>query len=723
MGELLAKSSENGGLTLYEHTRHVVQAAEWLAEVWGFPVVLARKGAVLHDLGKAHPHFQHKIGALSSIDWRLKREFSRYKTHRHEISSLGFLPLFPREEWNVLIEMVVAHHKSIKGDPNNSGLVDLDEEYPDTLAFHLYDWEAWSPAALRVAEQFGVPVRSISLQEAQAALDHAVAYCRRVPRGWSEWKGLLRAADHFASAFGNETERVLTKTFRRPDLSFFGAPERRHPLYPLSHIDADDPRPHTLVVAPTGAGKTDFLLRRCQGRVFYTLPFQASINAMFDRIRWAIRQSTGTDDIDVRLQHATSRLKVKGNREEQTLQPLVGASVKVLTPHQIAGIVFGTSGYETLMLDLRGSDVILDEIHTYTDWAGAMVYALIKALLRLDCRVHVGTATMPTALYQKVAELLGGPAKVYQVHLPQETLETFDRHIVFREENSPTVVRDILEKAFSAEERVLLVHNTVKAAQEAYLQWKAAFPDVETMLIHSRFRRKDRYRLERALTEAYNDRSKERFSPCLVISTQVVEVSLDISFDRMITECAPLDALIQRFGRVNRVRTEKTIGQFKPVHVLAPQSPYLPYKKEIIERSFEQLHHGQVLKEKDVQQKIDAVYPEVALKEIEPHLLLTEEGYKLERLAHRPKSIILDTLEIDSATCILEADRGTYIEGSWAERIELEIPVNWRTLAGQQAKGKYEQLQGIGSFPFVVPQSEIEHQEMGLVFQEHSNIL
>lgn len=109
------------------------------------------------------------------------------------------------------------------------------------------------------------------------------------------------------------------------------------------------------MIAPTGAGKTDFLLRRCRGRVFYTLPFQASINSMFDRIQAAVKKYSDESNFDVRLLHSTSKLKVKGDRIEQTLQPLIGASVKVLTPHQIASIIFGTSGYETVMLDLKGA--------------------------------------------------------------------------------------------------------------------------------------------------------------------------------------------------------------------------------------------------------------------------------------------------------------------------------------------------------------------------------
>ncbi len=714
--EPLAKSKENGGLTLLQHTQHVVTAIEKFAGELGFSIETARKGAILHDLGKAHPHFQNKIQKLPQ-----PREFERFKTHRHELSSLGFLPLFPREEWDILIDLVVAHHKSAKGDPKGFGILDFANEAPDALDFHLKYWDSWSPAGLWVAEQFGLAVRPISAKEADDALRYAVNYCERRPRGWSNWKGLLRAADHFASAFNHEVGDVLKKTFKTPNLGWFRAENRKHELYPLSTTDADDPRPHTLVVAPTGAGKTDFLLRRCRGRVFYTLPFQASINAMFDRIRAAIKKFSDENDFDVRLLHSTSRLKVKGEQVEQTLQPLVGAGVKVLTPHQIASIIFGTSGFETVMLDLRGADVILDEIHTYTEWSGAMVHEIVRALLRLDCRVHIGTATIPTALYQKLLDLVGGSGQVCEVRLPDPILETFNRHTIFREKNDPERVREILKNAFADGERVLLIQNTVKSAQAIYQEMKTAFPDLKIMLIHSRFRRKDRYRLEKTLTEDFNDRKNTAFSPCLVISTQVVEVSLDISFDRMITACAPLDSLIQRFGRVNRVRNEATIGHFKPVHVLAPEGSARPYQKDVLERSFAQLPDGEVLRESETQGKIDAVYPMVEGKEIDLHLIFRQGGYAIQELVHHPKSVIVDVLEIESATCILESDRPAYENSDWETRIGLEIPVAWSTL--KWSAKKYVQLEGIGSYPFVIPQSEAEHTEIGLILHEPDKFL
>ncbi|MFK5047942.1 hypothetical protein ACI4CD_29975, partial [Klebsiella pneumoniae] len=76
--------------------------------------------------------------------------------------------------------------------------------------------------------------------------------------------------------------------------------------------------------------------------VFYTLPYQASINSMWERIKSVVPNK------DIRLLHATSRIVTKNNIDEQILQPLAGSAVKILTPHQLAAIIFGTSGFETV---------------------------------------------------------------------------------------------------------------------------------------------------------------------------------------------------------------------------------------------------------------------------------------------------------------------------------------------------------------------------------------
>ena len=687
---LLAKSPEQGGLTLLAHTQQVIQAIQVFAIAYKISVELAEKGALLHDLGKAHPFFQRMLkGALK------QEEVLRAIPHRHELSSLLFLPLFERKDWEPLIEMVVAHHKSIEEDARSRGLIDLLNQYGPDLVFqrHTEDFDIWQKELQEVLSSTSVAFRTISLVEAREAFDFAIAYAESLPFGWSKWRGLLMAADHFASEFMDEAAGLAYRFFRVPDLSFYN---RSHPLYPLSLIPSDTGKNHTLVIAPTGAGKTDFLLKRCEGRVVYTLPFQASINAMFLRIDQDLNQNKPDNQKeDVRRVHAASRISLKKKdgetiTEEQYLQRQAGAGVKVTTPHQLLPLIFQINGYEALSLDLQGCDVILDEVHVYNGQVRTMTLKLIERLAAIGCRIHIGTATISESLVQYILPALGGGEKVQQVRLFDEQLVKFNRHEVNKTANE-TIGREIIIQALAAGERVLFVANRVKLAQERY-QWALKeFSGLPVLLVHSRYRRCDRSELE---SEIY--RYNEMQGPCFVIATQVIEVSLDISFDRMVTDAAPLDALVQRFGRVNRKRTEATIGTFKPVHVIAPSTEdkdLLPYEPDIVRRSFDALPDG-LLEEKELQQLMNQVYGKVTLPPIDVHTA------QLPMLCHRPKSVLLNALEIESAVCVQEADKEKYLKSRGTDRQMLEIPVPWRSLLGQMSN--LTQLE-VGSYPYIIP--------------------
>ncbi len=712
--EILAKSINYGGLTLLEHTQQVTEAITLFAEkyAFNFDIDLCRKGAILHDLGKAHPHFQRKIAQVNGGS--LAENLAWTYPHRHEISSLAFLPCFPKSEWNTLIDLVIGHHKSIENDPSARGILDLTNEDRATIDNHLFDWENWYPYGLQIMQTFGLDTREISREEGKIALEYVVEYCEDKGNGYSPLRGLLKSADHFASAFTHETTEKLIPLFETPDLNFYRNEERKSWLYPLSEITTDDPRRHTLVVASTGAGKTDFLLKRCNGRIFYTLPFQASINAMYKRIKKTVPNK------DIRLLHATSKIVAKNQLDEQILQPLAGSSIKILTPHQLAAIVFGTSGFETVMLDVQGTDIILDEIHTYSDVSQAMVLAIVKTLLRLDCRLHIGTATMPSVLYNELKTILGGENEVYEVALSEKVLDSFDRHEIDKIEDEAAII-PILEKAFEQKEKVLVIFNTIGKAQNAYNSLSQRFPEVKSMLIHSRYKRGDRVALETQLTEEFDAKYGLGREACFVVSTQVVEVSLDISFDRMITQCAPLDGMIQRFGRVNRKRNENTIGKYKPVHVIKPSGNVMPYKMDVLRASFEQLPEGfKVLKEKELQEKIDVVYPVLDTKEIDVHLIYKNGKYGIKELCNYKKAVLVDALEIESATCILECDREKYLTANWEERLYLEIPINYKTIS--RHKSKFVQLE-VGAYPFVIPQPQEVYKKFGLQIIEHDNFL
>jgi len=312
---------------------------------------------------------------------------------------------------------------------------------------------------------------------------------------------------------------------------------------------------------------------------------------------------------------------------------------------------------------------------------------------------------MPTYLYNQILELLGKD-EVFEVKLTEDELSQFDRHIVHKIDSWESAL-PLVQQAINENKKVLLVCNRVQSAQEVFDKVKESNPDIPAMLLHSRFKRGEREKKEKLLigkdqagnpTFRFNTSDKA----CLVVSTQVVEVSLDISFDVMITECAPLDAMIQRFGRVNRVRTECTIGKFKPVYVIRPPETInqaKPYDLQVLQKSFEQLPNGEVLHETAIQQMINGVFPVIEMPEIEEHAIFKKTGeWTINRLTHRPKSFLLERLEIDSVTCITEADSERYTIANFEERMQMEIPVRYWSVQ------RFNQSQA-GNKPFIVPDS------------------
>lgn len=708
LNHILAKGKPDY-TTLYDHLCHVKVVAEKIASVKGIDKMLAANGAILHDIGKIHPIFQK----------RLKPDYSWSENEppfRHEIASLLFISVFDEVIHGELIEMVVAHHKSVLNDSSGRGLLDLPQNFDyDIFDVHSQSWDSWSGDALNIFSAFNIDTPAeISLSQAKSNYQKVVEYVESHINkyGYSKWKGLLVSADHFASALIDKSEEQSKRIFKTPILDFYN---RKGELYPLSHKSASSAKKHTIVVACTGAGKTDFLFRRCSGRVFYTLPYQASINAMYHRVKNDLKNDN--PNLDVRVLHASSSVAIKnGAVEEKMKQSLIGSSIKVLTPHQLAGIIFGCKGFESIITDVEGSDVILDEIHTYTDISRSIVLKIVEVLNRLGCRLHIGSATLPTDLYNKIIQLLG-KENIMEVRLTEKELNKFDRHIAHKLSNWDDA-KEIIQSAIGDNQKILLVCNRVKSAQEIY-NFCVENYDVPILLIHSRFKRGDRNQKETLLLGLDNEGKPNGLyntskNACIVVATQVVEVSLDISFDLMVTETAPLDAMIQRFGRINRKRTPETIGRLKPVYVIQPpddSKKALPYNLEVLKRSYKILPDGDAIREIDLQQMLDEVFPEINVIDIETHSVFKSNGScKLQYLTHRAKSYLLKLLEIDSVNCIVNKDIERYENANYEDKILLEIPARyWQVKDFPQSK--------YGSEPFIIPDHSYSN-EFGLEIEK-----
>ena len=477
-------------------------------------------------------------------------------------------------------------------------------------------------------------------------------------------------------------------------------------------IDSDATKKHTFCIAPCGCGKTNFMMKRCSGRVFYMLPYQASINAMAKRL-----QDDLGKEYRVGIKHASYRTTDIDDTTKD-LSNLFGLPVKVMTPFQAISILFRLKGYESLIMDMKGQDVIIDEGHTYYQETPAsngsgMTYGknmscvveLIKVLKEIGCRIHVCTATMPTCLKNKIISILG-EEDTQIVKLSEEEISSFNRHIIHTKDMFD--FNEIIER-YKNGEKVLVVHNQINKAIDTFRALRRICGD-KIILLHSRFERNERAELEKTLINEFNKSSE----PCIVVSTQVIEVSLDINFDVMFTDCADIMSLIQRFGRVNRQRTN--IGTYKDVFVINVNdgTGHLPYDAKACKKTFDELKKidGQVLDENYIQTIIDNVHPNVNEFKFELANPYDENGtWKTQEYCHTVGESVASALEFVGCVVVKESNKDEYIR---TRNVGFEIPVSTHNKKWTNGLEQLDNEKVGGKLVYVVPDSWYER-GIGLV--------
>lgn len=516
---------------------------------------------------------------------------------------------------------------------------------------------------------------------------------------------MFKDADHFGSAFPFEYDRAMVfKTlFRIPDTSLYDAKDER---YPLSFKEKDATKKHTMVIAPCGAGKTNIMMKCCTKRIFYLLPFQASINAMYKRLT-----SDLGDNYSYAIKHASISTLPFIDDNVRTMSGLFGSSLIVETPFQVMPIILRNKGYESLIMDIKGQDVIFDEIHTYTTKVMSMtlILNLIRLLKALDCNIHICSATMPSCLQKKLIDILG-ENDTQVIKLTDNELDSFNRHIIHTENkrNMNDMVDDIIERYHNGE-KVLVVRNQVKLSQHTYIQIKERCPNANIMLIHGRYRRMDRNALESKLMDVFNKEDK----PCIVVSTQVVEVSIDINFDCMFTDVADIMNLIQCFGRINRQRVNTDVR--KDVFVVNINSErdcdFMPYQKDVCKKTFKALHEvdGMELREASIQGIIDKVHPTLTSDINENIACPIVNGKWVKKECINELSKLDSLLDFDTSVGILEKDMDEYVK---TKNPKYEIPIRL-TKAHNSGFIEYQQNSQYPEF-WIIPDN-IYDSEIGLM--------
>jgi CRISPR-associated endonuclease/helicase Cas3 len=233
---------------------------------------------------------------------------------------------------------------------------------------------------------------------------------------------------------------------------------------------------------------------------------------------------------------------------------------------------------------LAGKVVILDEVHTYDAYTGTVLDALVALLREIGCTVIILSATLTQERRQQLlgTQTLAGngyplisavprarPAQEYV--LEPGTSQVVQVHLL---ESTSAAVTEALARA-SQGQQVLWIENTVVEAQERYFDIAARASElgVACGLLHSRFNAVDRQAIEHHWVNLFGQEGwKLRTAQGrILIGTQVLEQSIDIDADFMVSRFAPTDMALQRMGRLWRhAHTPRPVGAQREVWMLAP---------------------------------------------------------------------------------------------------------------------------------------------------------
>lgn len=366
----------------------------------------------------------------------------------------------------------------------------------------------------------------------------------------------------------------------------------------------------TIIEAPMGEGKTEagafYAARLCYQQnkpgIYFALPTAATSNQMYGRMHQMLSYVQRTQP---QLMHGmawlvqTETKETWGDNSEgdaehwDWLRPMRRAMLAesgVGTVDQAMMAALQIRYTSLRMLGLTGKVLVIDEIHAYDAYMSSIIERLLQWCKALRIPVVMLSATLTASKRKALVETVGahldkinhayplitqvkdGQVKQLEVHgTAKNGRFQFSPVNVW---SDPSAIASAALQKVSSGGCLCVMMNTVSEAQKVYTELTKQVSDhTKLYLFHARMKARDRDKVEKSCVELFGKDGSRRPEKAILVCTQVVEQSMDLDFDGMISCIAPIDLLLQRAGRVHRhVRAHRPLGLSEPViDVLVPE--------------------------------------------------------------------------------------------------------------------------------------------------------
>lgn len=399
------------------------------------------------------------------------------------------------------------------------------------------------------------------------------------------------------------------------------------------------------------------------------------------------------------------------------------ASLGVGTIDQALLSVLTTRHNALRLFGLSGKVFVVDEAHAYDDYMRAVLCKLLTWLGSMGCGVVLLSATLPAshvsslaAAYQRGAGLVPRPLgsvpypgwvfvpgradrELIAISASAQSAVAAGRQIRLRIDHRPVhhgrraeavgdpldrqvVLAGVLEPLVADRGHAAVVCNTVDDAQrtyEAVRQWAAG--RAEVMLLHSRFPSGQREEITARIVGLVGTEGRDPRRRLIVVATQVIEQSLDLDFDLVVSDLAPLAQLLQRAGRCHRHRHDRPAWADVPRLVVLDPRHDGRYAKP---RQWGDVYHDYLLRAthrrlagveriripEEVQDHMEAVYGPVGIDD--PELAAEHVDYQVDAMVGRQAAelwIVPDPGSVADLSALSESEIG---DGQAATRLGAE---------------------------------------------------